>query len=284
MSLARFDFPEDSLESLELAQVTNENDIFFSWEPNSPDGRKFTITYAITAQAGRDNEVYAWGYNVAPNGLQIDATEPSISHRIESFFTSGGNDYMEAHLQIFDAANSVQLRPFGLFYDRTAHTTDTSISGHVVSMSRSDGDPFISCGQAASSITHKVNNHIFNTGAGVQLAKFINGALVAYMPVYQAVNGDYALWQTNAAASDNIGVIGVDGLDRVILGSNVVFGAASGAAGSRIIGRGEHTSAPAGTLTTGQWELSVYDNGAAPVLRVRYNDGGVTKTGDVALV
>lgn len=62
---------------------------------------------------------------------------------------------------------------------------------------------------------------------------------------------------------------------------NVRVGAASGAAGSRIIGRGEHTSAPAGTLATGEWELALYDNGVAPVLRLRYNDAGSTKTIDV---
>ena len=64
---------------------------------------------------------------------------------------------------------------------------------------------------------------------------------------------------------------------------NVKFGAASGAAGSRIIARGEHTSAPVGTLSAGEWELSVYDDGASPVFRIRYNDGGVEKTGNVTL-
>lgn len=58
-------------------------------------------------------------------------------------------------------------------------------------------------------------------------------------------------------------------------------GSASGAAGSRIIGRGEHTSAPAASLATGEWELTVFDNGTTPVFRVRYNDGGTIKSVDL---
>lgn len=55
---------------------------------------------------------------------------------------------------------------------------------------------------------------------------------------------------------------------------DIRVGAPSGAQGSRIIGRGEHTSEPAGTLAVGEWELAVIDDGGTPVFSVRYNDGG----------
>ena len=63
--------------------------------------------------------------------------------------------------------------------------------------------------------------------------------------------------------------------------SNLRFGIASGAASSRLVGRGEHTSAPAASLATGEWEMTLYDDGVTPVVRFRYSDGGVTKTVDV---
>lgn len=80
--------------------------------------------------------------------------------------------------------------------------------------------------------------------------------------------------------------VGGSPVDALEIGNdqNMKFGRASGAAGSRAVGRGEHTSAPAGTLATGEWEISVYDNATAPVFRVRYNDGGSVKTGDLALI
>jgi hypothetical protein len=43
------------------------------------------------------------------------------------------------------------------------------------------------------------------------------------------------------------------------------------------------TTAPAETLTSGQYEITVYDNGSAPVLRVRYNNGSAVKIGDLTL-
>lgn len=38
---------------------------------------------------------------------------------------------------------------------------------------------------------------------------------------------------------------------------------------------------PAGTLATGEWEVTCYDNGVSPVIRFRYNDAGTVKTVDV---
>jgi len=43
------------------------------------------------------------------------------------------------------------------------------------------------------------------------------------------------------------------------------------------------TSAPSVTLASGQYQITVYDNGSAPVLRVRYNNGSTVKVGDLAL-
>ena len=54
--------------------------------------------------------------------------------------------------------------------------------------------------------------------------------------------------------------------------------------GTRIFGESTHDAAPASTLSHGQWEITVYDDGAAPVFRVRYNDGTDTLIGDVSLI
>jgi cell shape-determining protein MreC len=43
------------------------------------------------------------------------------------------------------------------------------------------------------------------------------------------------------------------------------------------------TSAPSVTLASGQYQITVYDNGSAPVLRVRYNNGSAVKIGDLTL-
>jgi hypothetical protein len=43
------------------------------------------------------------------------------------------------------------------------------------------------------------------------------------------------------------------------------------------------TSAPSVTLASGQYQLTVYDNGSSPVLRVRYNTGSTVKVGDLTL-
>ena len=54
--------------------------------------------------------------------------------------------------------------------------------------------------------------------------------------------------------------------------------------GTRIKGEIRHESAPASDLEEGEWEITVYDDGADPVFRVRYNDAGTIVTGDVALL
>jgi cell shape-determining protein MreC len=43
------------------------------------------------------------------------------------------------------------------------------------------------------------------------------------------------------------------------------------------------TSAPSVTLASGQYQITVYDNGSTPVLRVRYNNGSTVKVGDLTL-
>lgn len=95
-------------------------------------------------------------------------------------------------------------------------------------------------------------------------------------------NGDANLLFLDAG-NDRVGIGMNNPGQKLDITGDLKFGAAGGAQGSRLIGRGEHTSAPAGSLGTGEWELSVYDDGASPVLRVRYNDGGVEKTGNVSL-
>jgi hypothetical protein len=99
--------------------------------------------------------------------------------------------------------------------------------------------------------------------------------------------GDANCFVIDASALSNVGAVGIGTAtpaQKLDVVGDARLGAASGAQGSRIIGRGEHTSAPAGTLATGEWEISVYDDGIAPVFRIRYNDGGSEVTGDVSLV
>lgn len=54
--------------------------------------------------------------------------------------------------------------------------------------------------------------------------------------------------------------------------------------GTRIVAESHHEDAPESTLAEGEWEISVYDDGANPVFRVRYNDAGDEMVGDVALL
>ena len=77
-------------------------------------------------------------------------------------------------------------------------------------------------------------------------------------------------------------IIGSNGdpTEKLDVHGNVKFGAASGVSGSRIVGRGEHTSAPATALSTGEWEMSLYDDNTTPYFTVRYKDGSVTKYGE----
>lgn len=53
---------------------------------------------------------------------------------------------------------------------------------------------------------------------------------------------------------------------------------------TRLVGLSSFSSAPGAVLPAGQWEMTVYDDGSNPVLRVRYNDAGTTKVADVALL
>jgi hypothetical protein len=43
------------------------------------------------------------------------------------------------------------------------------------------------------------------------------------------------------------------------------------------------TSAPSVAIASGQYQITVYDNGSTPVLRVRYNNGSAIKVGDLTL-
>lgn len=93
-------------------------------------------------------------------------------------------------------------------------------------------------------------------------------------------NNDANLFFSDAG-NDRIGIGMNNPAQKLDITGDLKFGAASGAQGSRLIGRGEHTSAPGGSLSTGEWELAIYDNGVSPVLRVRYNDGGTEKVVDL---
>lgn len=66
--------------------------------------------------------------------------------------------------------------------------------------------------------------------------------------------------------------------------TNKTQGVVGNSAFARVLVASPHTAAPAGTLAVGEWDVAVYDNGVTPVVRVRYNDGGVEKTFDGALV
>lgn len=59
---------------------------------------------------------------------------------------------------------------------------------------------------------------------------------------------------------------------------------AEGSGNTRVVAASEFIEAPAGELAEGQWELTVYNDGANPVFRIRYNDAGTVKTGDVAML
>lgn len=63
------------------------------------------------------------------------------------------------------------------------------------------------------------------------------------------------------------------------IGGDALLGNDSNA---RIIGASPHLAAPASDLLPGQWELTLVDTGAQ-VFRVRYNDGGTIRTGDLTL-
>jgi len=56
-------------------------------------------------------------------------------------------------------------------------------------------------------------------------------------------------------------------------------------AGTRIKADAKHEEAPASTLADGEWEMTVYDDGANPVFRIRYRrDSDNDFVGDVALL
>lgn len=61
---------------------------------------------------------------------------------------------------------------------------------------------------------------------------------------------------------------------------NTRFGASSNAS---IVGRSKHGSAPTESLNTGEWQLSLFDIGSNPTLRVRYNNGTSTQFGDIPI-
>lgn len=129
-------------------------------------------------------------------------------------------------------------------------------------------------GTAETGLTGAGGLRVFSTTEASAAA----GALVVDGGIYAAK----IIWSgSQLVAGTRLRVGTADTTYAVEVLGNVRVGAASGAAGSRVIGRGEHTSSPAGTLATGEWELTLYDNGATPVLRLRYNDAGTTKVFDV---
>ena len=66
-----------------------------------------------------------------------------------------------------------------------------------------------------------------------------------------------------------------------VRGEISIFGASASLARVRL--RGFYAASPANPPTD-QCDLIIVDNGVSPVFRVRYNDGGVMKVGDLALV
>lgn len=74
---------------------------------------------------------------------------------------------------------------------------------------------------------------------------------------------------------------GVRGSSELV-GDTVSIGSST-AGQTRLVGKSAFTSMPEGSLSAGQWELTVYDDGANPVFRIRYNDAGTIKVGDVVL-
>jgi len=90
------------------------------------------------------------------------------------------------------------------------------------------------------------------------------------------------LWEIDNTAGDfRIFTPGVVKLNIDPTGEIFLFGASASLARLRL--RGFYTASPSNPAAD-QTDLIVVDNGVSPVFRVRYNDAGVMKVGDLALV
>lgn len=141
------------------------------------------------------------------------------------------------------------------------------------------------------------------SGSGESAAIVVKANTAAYAWHELGVNADNSLWDAvadgeafklrallaNGTATD-FGVIDrTDGvIDSIRWSASIVhldgvalFGNSTNP--TRLVGKKEHTSTPASTLATGEWELVLFDDGTNPCFRVRYNDAGTTKYADVQM-
>lgn len=140
-------------------------------------------------------------------------------------------------------------------------------------------------------------------GYGVYaLAQKTSGTMTSAYGVYAAATGTtnaYGVYIDTLGATNKWGIYQVASADKNFLAGNLgignnapdhtldvrgeisIFGASNSLARLRL--RGFYAASPADPPAD-QTDIILVDNGVSPVLRIRYNDAGVLKVGDVALV
>jgi hypothetical protein len=151
------------------------------------------ISSSLNTGSPRNNIVTSWGYNNNGDGIRVNAAEPSLNYRFETFYSpSPGKEYMESHLQ-YQSTRGKLLRPFAYLIDRNTDVSSVHIQTDAFSYLGPDETQYV-----------KFMPH------GVY---FLNRtSLVSY------VNGHQFLQQLNAAGTYFVNLAHLDGADRVQLG------------------------------------------------------------------
>jgi hypothetical protein len=168
----------------------------------------FVRKYGPSGSDGlNNNQIFAFGWNVAPGGGMENPSFPSCSYRIEENFKNGVNNAnaFECHLPHIEFSNNTGRRPLSGYFSRN-HINPTG--------NWSFSSDFITFSDYQTNTPKGVWAFGTNTGyvKGITFADTAN--------VMMAKNNVGGLWQRNAADNAFIRMLMVDNEDRILLGAS----------------------------------------------------------------
>jgi len=127
------------LRQLELAQTGTGDSLLMYIDPADADSKDWRWAMNTSAQAGRDNVTLNWGYNNAAGGGCEDNADCAFYTQLESFYTTGGVDYFEYHLNFYDINDANPFRPLQINVSRDDYDTLFQVKADTISLfSRSE--------------------------------------------------------------------------------------------------------------------------------------------------
>jgi len=127
------------LRQLELAQTGTGDSLLMYIDAADADSKDWRWAMNTSVQAGRDNVTLNWGYNNAAGGGCEDNADCAFYTQLESFYTTGGEDYFEYHLNFYDINDANPFRPLQINVSRDDYDTLFQVKADTITLfSRSE--------------------------------------------------------------------------------------------------------------------------------------------------